>query len=57
MTVSWRVGADGFLHLGDGTANLGLLDQVAALERVRDNIVASAVIPPTSPFSVSRLVR
>ena len=40
VVFNWRVGADGFLFLGDGTANLGLLDQVAALEWVRDNIAA-----------------
>jgi carboxylesterase type B len=36
--INWRVGADGFLYLGDGHANVGLLDQVAALEWVRENI-------------------
>src|SRR5690606_33728879 len=38
VTINYRVGAEGFLYLGDGIANLGLLDQVAALEWVRDNI-------------------
>lgn len=38
VVINWRVGADGFLDLGDGNANAGLLDQVAALEWVRDNI-------------------
>jgi carboxylesterase 2/para-nitrobenzyl esterase len=38
VTVNYRVGAEGFLYLGDGIANLGLLDQIAALEWVRDNI-------------------
>jgi para-nitrobenzyl esterase len=40
VTINYRVGADGFLYLGDGYANLGLLDQVAALEWVRENIAA-----------------
>jgi para-nitrobenzyl esterase len=40
VTINYRVGADGFLYLADGTANLGLLDQIAALEWVRDNIAA-----------------
>ena len=40
VTINYRVGAEGFLYLEDGTANLGLLDQVAALEWVRDNIAA-----------------
>ncbi|PLR86431.1 carboxylesterase/lipase family protein [Bacillus sp. V33-4] len=40
VTINYRVGVDGFLYLGDGNANLGLLDQVAALEWVRDNIAA-----------------
>ena len=40
VTINYRVGAEGFLYLGDGNANLGLLDQVAALEWVRENIAA-----------------
>ncbi|HXM58020.1 MAG TPA: carboxylesterase/lipase family protein [Candidatus Dormibacteraeota bacterium] len=43
VTVNYRLGALGFLHLGDdfpGSGNVGLLDQVAALEWVRDNIAA-----------------
>jgi carboxylesterase type B len=40
VVINWRLGADGFLDLGDGNANAGLLDQVAALEWVRDNIAA-----------------
>jgi len=40
VTINYRVGAEGFLYLGDGNANLGLLDQVAALEWVQENIAA-----------------
>jgi para-nitrobenzyl esterase len=40
VTINYRVGADGFLYLGDGNANLGLLDQVAALAWVRENTAA-----------------
>jgi len=40
VTINYRVGAEGFLYLGEGNANRGLLDQVAALEWVRDNIAA-----------------
>ncbi|HEX8971003.1 carboxylesterase/lipase family protein, partial [Oryzihumus sp.] len=44
VVINWRVGADGFVYLGHGsppgTANLGLLDQVAALEWVQENIAA-----------------
>jgi carboxylesterase type B len=40
VTINYRVGAEGFLYLSDGIANLGLLDQIAALEWVRDNISA-----------------
>jgi carboxylesterase 2/para-nitrobenzyl esterase len=40
VTINYRVGAEGFLYLGDGIANCGLLDQVAALEWVMQNIAA-----------------
>jgi para-nitrobenzyl esterase len=40
VTINYRVGAEGFLYLGEGNANRGLLDQVAALEWVQDNIAA-----------------
>ena len=40
VTINYRLGADGFLYLGDGSANLGLLDQVAALTWVQENIAA-----------------
>src|SRR5205807_1433023 len=39
VTINYRLGAFGFLYL-DGLANNGILDQVAALEWVRDNIAA-----------------
>ena len=40
VTINYRVGAEGFLYLGDGVANPGLLDQIAALEWVQENIAA-----------------
>ena len=47
VTVNYRLGAFGFLHLEElfgsdfaGSGNAGILDQVAALEWVRDNIAA-----------------
>jgi para-nitrobenzyl esterase len=41
VTFNYRLGVDGFLHFGDdGPDDRGLLDQVAALEWVRDNIAA-----------------
>ena len=41
VTINYRVGADGFLFCGDDEyANVGLLDQIAALSWVRDNIAA-----------------
>ncbi|MFG2825553.1 carboxylesterase/lipase family protein [Kitasatospora sp. NPDC048365] len=38
VTFNYRLGADGFLHLPGTVANRGLLDQVAALTWVRENI-------------------
>ncbi|MFG2123760.1 carboxylesterase/lipase family protein [Streptomyces sp. NPDC048710] len=40
VTLNYRVGMEGFAHLDGAPANRGLLDQVAALEWVRDNIGA-----------------
>jgi para-nitrobenzyl esterase len=40
VTINYRLAAEGFLFLGDGIANLGLLDQLAALRWVQDNISA-----------------
>jgi len=40
VTVNYRLGVDGFALLPDAPANRGLLDQIAALEWVRDNIAA-----------------
>jgi para-nitrobenzyl esterase len=40
VTINYRLGADGFLYLGHGFSNLGLLDQVAALAWVQENIAA-----------------
>jgi para-nitrobenzyl esterase len=40
VTINYRVGAEGFLYLDGGNANRGLLDQIAALEWVRENIAA-----------------
>jgi carboxylesterase type B len=40
VTINYRVGAEGFLYLEGGVANLGLLDQIAALRWVQENIAA-----------------
>ena len=40
VTINYRVGVEGFLYLADGAANLGLLDQIAALQWVHDQIAA-----------------
>jgi para-nitrobenzyl esterase len=42
VTINYRVGPEGFLYLGerDGSANRFLLDQIAALQWVRENIAA-----------------
>ncbi|NEB57330.1 carboxylesterase family protein, partial [Streptomyces griseus] len=40
VSVNYRLGVEGFGVLPDAPANRGLLDQLAALEWVRDNIAA-----------------
>ncbi len=40
VTINYRPAAEGFLYLGEGNTNRGLLDQVAALEWVQANIAA-----------------
>ncbi|WP_205198426.1 carboxylesterase/lipase family protein [Aeromicrobium sp. YIM 150415] len=40
VTINYRLAAEGFLHLPGAPGNRGLLDMVAALEWVRDNIAA-----------------
>lgn len=42
VSINWRTGAEGFLYLGedDDGANLGLLDHLAALTWVQENIAA-----------------
>jgi para-nitrobenzyl esterase len=40
VSVNYRLGVDGFALLPDAPSNRGLLDQIAALEWVRDNIAA-----------------
>ena len=41
VTINYRLGVDGFLHVSpdvEGSGNFGMLDQIAALEWVRENI-------------------
>ncbi|MEV7865976.1 carboxylesterase family protein [Streptomyces sp. NPDC088124] len=40
VTFNYRLGAEGFLHLDGVPDNRGLLDQIAALEWVRENIAS-----------------
>jgi para-nitrobenzyl esterase len=40
VTLNYRLGVEGFAHLTGAPANRGLLDQVAALEWVRENAAA-----------------
>lgn len=40
VSINYRLGVDGFALLPGAPANRGLLDQIAALEWVRDNIAA-----------------
>lgn len=38
VTLNYRLGAEGFSWFGDGAANLGLRDQICALQWVRDSV-------------------
>lgn len=40
VSVNYRLGAEGFVHLPPHAVNLGLQDQLAALQWVRDNVAA-----------------
>ncbi|WP_419999561.1 carboxylesterase/lipase family protein [Streptomyces boninensis] len=40
VTLNYRLGVEGFLQLDGAPANRGLLDQIAALEWVRENIAS-----------------
>ncbi|MFC5185287.1 carboxylesterase/lipase family protein [Actinomadura harenae] len=40
VTLNYRLGVEGFAHFPDAPSNRGLLDQISALEWVRDNIAA-----------------
>lgn len=40
VSINYRLGVEGFMYLGEGTDNLGLRDQVFALEWVKRNIAA-----------------
>jgi len=51
VTVNYRLGALGFLHLDGAPDNRGLLDQIAALEWVRDNIAAFGGDPRRVTFA------
>jgi len=38
VTLNYRLGAFGFLYIEDQTANIGILDQIAALKWIKNNI-------------------
>jgi para-nitrobenzyl esterase len=47
VTINYRLGVDGFLLIDGTPANRGLLDQIAALRWVRENIAAFGGDPDT----------
>ena len=44
VTIKYRMAAEGFLYLGDGSANLGLLDQQLRLVHIGDGVLAALVV-------------
>ena len=54
VTINYRLSAEGFLFLGDGIANLGLLDQLAALHGCRATSPRSGATRPASPSLANR---
>jgi para-nitrobenzyl esterase len=61
VTVNYRLGHLGFFahpalegEDGERVYNFALLDQIAALQWVQDNIHALAAMPPTSPCLANR---
>ena len=54
VSINYRLAAEGFLFLDDGIANLGLLDQLAALRGCRTTSRRSAAIRRGSPWRASR---
>ena len=53
VTLNYRLGIDGFLVLDDAPDNRGLLDIVAALELIKENIAAFGGDPGRSRSSAS----
>ncbi len=54
VSINYRLAAEGFLYLDDGVANLGLLDQLAALRWVQENIGAFGGDPARVTVAGSR---
>ncbi len=52
--INYRLGALGFLSLPGAPDNRGLLDQLAALRWVQDNVAAFVATRTGSPCSASR---
>ena len=53
VSINYRLGAEGFMLLRDAPPNRGVLDWIAALEWVHENVSAFGGDRPRSPLPAS----